>query len=138
MATPETQSDSRAATKKVLRIVFLCPTAEISNPNSTRHQRDRLFRLRRPPITAKQKRWQMRPNLRRPSPKLRYSKADSEDPVTDCYHWAFFWMWALDDCRAARTSQYPNSEPLREQKMRLPQFVVVWRFSNRPASSNGF
>jgi hypothetical protein len=69
----ESDSDNKVSAMKNFDIVFLLLTAENSNPNSTWHHRDRLFRLQMPrtAATSDQKRWQMRPNLRRPASELR-------------------------------------------------------------------
>jgi hypothetical protein len=52
MAPLEIDSDNRVSTRKNLYIVFLLLTAENSNPNSTWHHRDRLFRLQTPRTAA--------------------------------------------------------------------------------------
>src|SRR5260370_18053663 len=52
MATEETDSDNKVSAKKNLDIVFLLLTAENSNPKSTWHHRDRLFRLQTPRTAA--------------------------------------------------------------------------------------
>jgi hypothetical protein len=52
MAPVETDSDNRISAKKKLRIVFLHSDGKESNPNSTWHDRDRLFRLQTPRTVA--------------------------------------------------------------------------------------
>jgi hypothetical protein len=48
----ESDSDNRVSAMKNFDIVFLLLTAENSNPNSTWHHRDRLFRLQMPRTAA--------------------------------------------------------------------------------------
>jgi len=52
MAPVDADSDSRISAKKNLRIVFLHCDGRESNPNSTWHDRDRLFRLQTPRTAA--------------------------------------------------------------------------------------
>jgi hypothetical protein len=52
MAPVDTDNDDRIRAKKNLRIVFLHFDGMESNPNSTWHDRDRLFRLRTPQTAA--------------------------------------------------------------------------------------
>src|ERR1700735_1773094 len=98
MAPPETDSDSRAATKKVLRMVFLLflrrrfLRRRFSNPNSTWHQRGRLFRWRRPPIAPSRSAGKCGKIYGDHLPKLRPSDADFEEHVTNWRYTAFLWI----------------------------------------------
>jgi len=55
MAPVDTDNDNRIRAKKNLRIVFLHFDGMESNPNSTWHDRDRLFRLQTPRTAAMNK-----------------------------------------------------------------------------------
>jgi hypothetical protein len=55
MAAVDADSDNKISARKNLRIVFLHCDGMESNPNSTWHDRDRLFRLQTPRTAAANK-----------------------------------------------------------------------------------
>src|SRR5579864_2176003 len=90
MAPPEIDSDSRAATKNVLRIVFLCSYGRDFQTRVAHGISGQTVQIAKAATSRSAGKYGQicGDHLL----KLRSSKADSEEHVTDWHHSAFFWI----------------------------------------------
>src|SRR5258708_24407170 len=107
MAPVETDSDNSMSARKNLCIVFFHSDGrKFQSRMGAWQHRDRLFSCerRKPQRRAEQKRWQMRPNLRRPHLEYRASRSQFIDINNHLIlrHYFTVSFFVIDCCRRAR------------------------------------